>query len=255
VQAWEATALELARRAGIDVPPFVLHRLNVDSSVLVVDRFDRTEDGRRVGYMSAHSMVEKTTDGAVSYVELADILGNHSSDPTADRHALFRRVALSLLINNVDDHMKNHGFLRDEGGWRLSPVFDINPFPSGRPVDSTPIGINGSGSGRDSRELVDHAGFFSLTERDAVGIVAQVEVATRDWLEVAASFGIEDPEDGAMATAFDTAARDQARALGTSSAIDAGVRAVGGESARGGGWVQPHLRNGRPVRGHTRRTR
>jgi len=213
VQAWEATALELARRAGVSVPKFAVYRLDADSSVLVVDRFDRRDDGRRVGYMSAHSMVEKVDDTAVSYVELADILGDHSGEPAADRTELFRRIVLSLLINNVDDHMKNHGFLRAESGWRLSPAFDINPFPSGRPVDSTAISLDGSGATRDVDELIGQAGFFGLTDDEAGEIVVAVEVATRDWAEIAASFGVEEPEDGAVATAFDTPARDQARVL------------------------------------------
>jgi serine/threonine-protein kinase HipA len=213
VQAWEATALELARRAGVSVPKFAVYRLDADSSVLVVDRFDRRDDGRRVGYMSAHSMVEKVDGTAVSYVELADILGDHSGEPAADRTELFRRIVLSLLINNVDDHMKNHGFLRAESGWRLSPAFDINPFPSGRPVDSTAISLDGSGATRDVDELIGQAGFFGLTDDEAGEIVVAVEVATRDWAEIAASFGVEEPEDGAVATAFDTPARDQARVL------------------------------------------
>ncbi len=256
VQAWEATALELARRAGVSVPSFRLHRLDEDRSVLVLDRFDRTDSERRIGYLSAHSLVQKAPAGVVSYAELADALGDQSSDPAADRRDLFRRVALSLLVNNVDDHMKNHGLLRVRDGWRLSPAFDINPFPMGRPVDSTPITPHGSGATRDIDELVANADYFGLTRDDAAAIVAEVALATGAWVEVAESFGIETPEDGSMASAFDTVSRDQADALVRTSAVEPRVLAPA-EAGQGDGvrWVKPHLRGGRPVRGHVRRQR
>lgn len=253
VQAWEATALELARRAGLPVPHFTLHRVDEDRSVLVLDRFDRTCDERRVGYMSAHTLMEKTPNVTVSYVELADVLGDHSADPAADRTDLFRRVVFTLLVNNVDDHLKNHGLLRAPNGWRLSPAFDINPFPAGRPVDSTPIVPGGSGATRDIDELVAHAAYFGLTHDAAAAVVAQVADATATWAETAEGLGIADPEDGAVASAFDTASRDQAEALARVSAVE--PFALGPDRDGGVHWVKPHLRGGRPVRGHARRPR
>lgn len=40
---------------------------------------------------------------------------------------MWKRIAFSVLVNNTDDHARNHGVLRDQGRWRLSPVFDVNP--------------------------------------------------------------------------------------------------------------------------------
>jgi hypothetical protein len=56
--------------------------------------------------------------------------------PQADTEELWRRIAFSILITNVDDHLRNHGFLHaDRGQWRLAPAFDVNPFP----VRSAPL--------------------------------------------------------------------------------------------------------------------
>jgi serine/threonine-protein kinase HipA len=45
-----------------------------------------------------------------------------------DAHALYRRVVFNVLISNVDDHLRNHGFLwLGKAGWSLSPTFDLNP--------------------------------------------------------------------------------------------------------------------------------
>jgi serine/threonine-protein kinase HipA len=36
-----------------------------------------------------------------------------------------------FLISNVDDHLRNHGFLwLGKNGWSLSPAYDLNPVPS-----------------------------------------------------------------------------------------------------------------------------
>ena len=44
---------------------------------------------------------------------------------------LYGRIARTVLINNVDDHWRNHGLLRGRTGWRLAPVFDLSPSRSG----------------------------------------------------------------------------------------------------------------------------
>lgn len=44
-----------------------------------------------------------------------------------------RRLVFSVLISNTDDHLRNHGFVRN-GGWRLAPAFHLNPDPSPGPT-------------------------------------------------------------------------------------------------------------------------
>ncbi|MCL2092538.1 MAG: HipA domain-containing protein [Micrococcales bacterium] len=200
VEAWEATTLDLARRSGLRVPRFTHRRLTVDTSALVVERFDR--DGQvRVGFMSAATLLAVVPGEVVSYVELAEALGDLTDDPVTERGELFDRVAFTLLVNNVDDHLKNHALLRSRTGWRLSPVFDVNPFPAHFPVESTPVTPTGPRTGRSLTELVDVSGVFGLGSDAAVARIVRIEQATRGWLPVAESFGIEDPADS-LATAF-----------------------------------------------------
>jgi serine/threonine-protein kinase HipA len=40
-------------------------------------------------------------------------------------------MAFSAIVHNTDDHLRNHGFLLTPKGWRLSPMFDVNPNPHG----------------------------------------------------------------------------------------------------------------------------
>lgn len=44
-----------------------------------------------------------------------------------DRLAGKRIPFISAMTGNIDDHQRNHGFLREPQGWRLSPAYDINP--------------------------------------------------------------------------------------------------------------------------------
>ena len=180
-------------------------------------------------------------------MELVEAAGDVAADPRAVRTGMFTRVALTLMIGNVDDHMKNHGLVRAPGGWAWSPAFDVNPFPEQFPVESTPIARGGPRTGRSVDELVEAAASFGLADDEAVEIVARVELATRDWADVARSFGIEEPDEGSLATAFEHANRRAARAWADHRRIDEG-------SARPG-WVRPHLRNGRPVAGYRRQPR
>ncbi|NTW39810.1 MAG: type II toxin-antitoxin system HipA family toxin [Cellulomonadaceae bacterium] len=203
VEAWEATTLTLARLAGIQVPPFELHRIDTDTSVLVVERFDRDEHGHRVGYWSAHTLLEQQDGEALSYVELVDAAGDRMQNPRAQRAELFRRVAFNLLVNDVDDHMKNHGLLRTALAWQLAPAFDLNPWPWEWKVESTPIGVGGTRTDRTIEELIEQAPAFGLRRDEAARTVADVERSTRSWTQVAERFGIADPSESILSSAFD----------------------------------------------------
>jgi serine/threonine-protein kinase HipA len=66
-----------------------------------------------------------------SYPEIVDELARHGAQAKADAEELYRRMAFNILISNVDDHLRNHGFLwLGRNGWSLSPVYDLNPTPT-----------------------------------------------------------------------------------------------------------------------------
>jgi serine/threonine-protein kinase HipA len=62
-------------------------------------------------------------DQRASYPGLVDVLTEHGASAAADAAELFRRIAFNVLVSNVDDHLRNHGFLwAGQAGWKLSPV-------------------------------------------------------------------------------------------------------------------------------------
>jgi serine/threonine-protein kinase HipA len=216
VERWEALALTLATRCGIRVPVWELLPTPAgEKSVLVLDRFDRTVDGQRIGYISGATALGLGVhdDRRVTYEEFADTIGELSVDPRADLREMFTRIALTVLIHNVDDHWRNHGFLRTTQGWRLSPAFDLNPSPRAGSILSRPISSSDDPRNRDIRKLVEVARSFGLARADGVDIVHDVASRVASWRDAAERLGIPDSEQEAMAAAFDPGALDIARSI------------------------------------------
>ena len=207
VVAWEAVALQLARDAGIRTTESRLDRV-ADNDVLLVTRFDRrvTEHGvHRIPYLSAMSMLGAVDGERRSYPEIADMLRAHGAAATQDLAELWRRIVFSVLISNTDDHLRNHGFLYSgPTGWRLSPVFDVNPVPTDIKdrVLSTAIGLDGDPTASLDIAL-EVAPQFGLKSADARRVAAEVGAATARWDTVAVRFGITVSEIERMRSAFE----------------------------------------------------
>jgi serine/threonine-protein kinase HipA len=199
---WEAVALTLAAKAGIPVPAWRLETV-ADRPVLLLRRFDR-EEGTRVPFLSAMSMLDAKDNEARSYLEFVDILRQHGAAPKEDMHALWRRIVFSILISNTDDHLRNHGFLwAGPAGWRLSPAYDLNPVPTDiKPrVLTTAIDLD---DGTASLKLaLQVASYFELSEDEAGKIAGQVGQAVAAWRREAKKLGLTPPEIDRMASAFE----------------------------------------------------
>jgi serine/threonine-protein kinase HipA len=199
VVAWEKTALDLAEKSGVRVPRSQLVKIQ-GRSVLILDRFDRV-DGRRVPYISAMTLLEARDGDAHDYVEIAETLPDVGASTTEDLRELWRRVAFSVLINNTDDHLRNHGFLHEPGGWRLSPAFDVNPYPD--PGVSPQTGIGGAYDWAGAIDsLMTYAKEFRLMPKEAGQTLATVAAAIATWPESAAANGIRASEVTRFTDAF-----------------------------------------------------
>ena len=212
VVSWEAVALSLARKSGVDVPEWRVERIG-KRPVLLVRRFDRA-GGERIPFLSAMSMLGANDNEPRSYLEIADALRQYGAATKADLIQLWRRIALSVLISNVDDHLRNHGFLHvGHEGWRLSPAYDLNPTPADiRPrALSTSIDMNDPTA---SIELaLETAEYYGLKQKDAKSIAAEVGRAVAGWRKEAAGLGVSPREIERMASAFEHADSRKIRTL------------------------------------------
>lgn len=200
IERWEWVALTLAKKAGIEVPDVEL--LNAGGrDVLLTRRFDRRGEVR-VPYASALTLLGLRDGDRASYPEIAEIVQREGSQPQRDCAELFRRMVLNIGVANVDDHLRNHGFLRENSGWTLSPVFDLNPVPTDvRPrVLSTNVTPDDATGSLDAAR--ESASYFGLPPKQANEIIAEVLSALRQWRKVARSAGASARECDRMESAF-----------------------------------------------------
>ena len=198
VMAWEKTALDLAEQAGVIVPRRRLERVG-ERHVLLLDRFDRV-GSQRLGYMSARTLLETPSDHA-DYSDIAEALETVSIQTTADLHELWRRILYSIRINNTDDHLRNHGLIRTGHGWRLSPVFDINPNPDIAKARVTSI-LGETRSDTQLEALNDLSKAFRLNPTQQKAITEDVDRALKSWVQTARSNGLTTSEIDRMQDAF-----------------------------------------------------
>jgi serine/threonine-protein kinase HipA len=149
-----------------------------------------------------------------SYPELVDVLTQHGAQAAVDAHELYRRMVFNVLTSNVDDHLRNHGFLwTGRGGWTLSPVYDVNPTPIDvrQRILTTNISLDEGTCDLDL--VVSVAEYFGLASVAAKTIIKSVAIATSTWREVAAAVEASPGEIHRMESAFEHGDLNKALAL------------------------------------------
>jgi len=207
----EVLAMQLAERAGIRAARTRLVTSG-ETPVALVRRFDRMHGGR-IMYVSAAAMlgVEPDDPSDHTYAEIADALRTYGAEPRADVEELWRRIAFSILITNVDDHLHNHGFLHvDRGKWRLAPAFDVNPFPERQRELKTWI-TEETGPGATIDALLEAAPYFQVGPRRAREILGEVDGAVTQWRQHGRAVGMTAADLDQFADAFEHAERGNAR--------------------------------------------
>lgn len=209
----EVLALRLAGAAGINAAEARL----VDSDgvpVALIRRFDRTDEGRLM-YISAATLLCADGTGATehAYTEIVDALRQYGADAQGDIRELWRRIAFSILITNVDDHLHNHGFLHSGSGqWRLSPAFDVNPCPERERELKTWISEE-TGPQATVEALMSIAAYCRIEHDAAAGILAEVEAAVSKWRATGRELGMTASELDQYADAFEHRERKAARTI------------------------------------------
>jgi len=200
---WEATVLTMADKAGVRVPPFRVETVGA-KLVLTIARFDRRADGARLPYMSASTALDaKDHQDDRSYLELVDALRTLGNAPREDLHQLWRRMVFNVLVSNVDDHLRNHGFLRGADGWRLSPAFDMNPSPLDVGGRIHVLALNEVDRSSSLDICLSTANYFALKKGEAAQIVGEVGAVVAAWRDFAQQCKLSKADMERMETAFE----------------------------------------------------
>ncbi len=212
VTAAEVLALRLAAKAGIETADAALHRVD-GADIAVIRRFDRTPDGTRIPYISARTMLGATDHDSEPhhYLEIAEAIRRWGADPLSQLEELWRRIVFNVLITNIDDHLANHGFLHVAADrWRLSPAFDLNPFPDRIREFKTWLSAELGPEARVDSALALGAA-MGLTRARLSEILAEVEAAVSTWRSTGAALGLSGHDLDVLADAFEHEEREMAR--------------------------------------------
>ncbi|RLA59991.1 MAG: type II toxin-antitoxin system HipA family toxin [Epsilonproteobacteria bacterium] len=206
IGAWEFVAFKIAQEAGIDISQCKAERFNSKHHTFLTKRFDRDGENKRSHFASAMTCLGKM-DGStdVSYLELATFITINGSNITSDLQELWRRIVLSICVSNIDDHLRNHGFILTDKGWRLSPAFDINPVRDGEGLKLNITETDNSQTLETAMSVIAH---FRLSESKALKIVQEVKNAVFKWSMHAKALGIPSAEQERMFRAFRVGLKD-----------------------------------------------
>ncbi len=186
----EHATMTLAARARIRVAPTRPVRL-VDGHAVAIKRFDRVGT-RRVHALSANVALKAAAE-PLGYPELAQLLrrrGPVAGDLNVQQmHELFRRMVFNILIDNTDDHEKNHVLLVDDAQhYQLSPAFDVLPSGQALGYQQMRVGVQQADSTLDN--AMSMCTMFALKRDEAAQEVAEVAAVVAGWQAHFADCGV-----------------------------------------------------------------
>ena len=208
----EHASMQLARRCGIHTADTLALPLPQGHAV-AVKRFDR-EGVKRLHVLSAHVALRAAGE-AMGYPELAQLIRRlgHPDQVRAQQQELFRRMVFNILIDNTDDHEKNHALVRGaDGFYALSPAFDVLPSVQGLGYQQMRVGVLGHEAS--VANALSEARAFGLTDAQAQQTVAEIASQVAQWKAVFNSMNVRDADIELLAQYLDGAhLREQRAAL------------------------------------------
>lgn len=231
----ECCTLLLAKRCGLTVPDVRVQDIG-GKSVLLIRRFDRYWQApgittsidialhetlpalnlaeHRLPFASGLTLVacDEFESRLKGYGDLALAVRAyvHPTHIRANSEELFGRMVFNIFVSNDDDHLRNHGFVRDPRlpGWRLSPLYDVVPRPSvafERQLHLQ-VGIQGKLATLDNAMSAYSA--FTPQRTSAIAIIRRIWGELRQWRTSFEDMGANNPRMGRLIDQLAPAFRD-----------------------------------------------
>ena len=200
--AWEFLAYKLAIKAGIEMAECKIEKISGKHHTFFTKRFDRIKN-KRIHFASAMTMTANNEDtikeSDPSYLDIAEFIQFNESNNKQELHQLWRRMVFNIAISNTDDHLRNHGFILNKNGWKLSPAYDINPSID---KDGLSLNIDANNNSLDFDLAKSVGEYFQLKEKQMDDILKEIKAAIKNWKTEATKFGISKTEIALMSSAF-----------------------------------------------------
>jgi serine/threonine-protein kinase HipA len=188
--AIEHATMTLALQAQIRSAATMAVRLTVGHAV-AIRRFDRPGAGRRHCLSAAVAL--RAAGEPFGYPELAQLLRRRGvaqgNRYVRDMRELFRRMVFNILIDNTDDHEKNHAvMLTERQQYELTPAFDV--LPSGQALGFQQMRVGEQAADSTLTNALSMSALFGLKTDEAAGEVRTVAAVVSRWKEHFAACGV-----------------------------------------------------------------
>lgn len=205
---WEHFSHLLAKKAGIHAAETRVIFTNDKYHTLLSRRFDRKEDGKRIHFASAMTLLG-LNDGdnantGHGYLDIVDFILQNCTNVEDNLQELYRRVAFNICIGNSDDHFRNHGFLLTAKGWTLSPAYDMNPTLN----EFQSLLVSSTSNKAELGILLDTCEDYMLNRKIAEKIISEVIEVVKGWREMATRLGISKREMELFSEVLDARRKD-----------------------------------------------
>ncbi|UUE95329.1 type II toxin-antitoxin system HipA family toxin [Comamonas thiooxydans] len=214
----EHATMTLAAQAGMYVadtavlplPP----RYGKARHALTIERFDRMGP-YRVHCQSAHTAL-RAAGLEQSYSNLATIvlrLG-HPDRQNAMREELFQRMVFNILMDNTDDHERNHSISLNlaDGYYDLTPAYDVVPSLQNLGYQALVVGTAGSESSLEN--ALTQINEYGIKMPRAIELIRQVAAAVDRWAAHFTALGVSKSDMELLAASIDRdALRSQRQAF------------------------------------------
>lgn len=210
----EHASMQLARKAGICVADTQVLALRGENAV-AVRRFDREGSlgMQRIHCLSAGTALRAETVGGhepeFGYPQLAQLLrraGVTDQDSNVrDMRELFCRMVFNILIDNTDDHEKNHALRvvapTQHGRYRLAPAYDVLPTNSGQGHQEFIVGLEQRES--TLANALSQCELFGLSRQHAAEEATRIIQVVNGWKAHFAAHGVSVADIDALAGYID----------------------------------------------------
>ncbi|MCX2864360.1 type II toxin-antitoxin system HipA family toxin [Paucibacter sp. PLA-PC-4] len=168
--------IEVAATGVLPIPP----RHGRARHALTIARFDRRGD-YRMHCLSARTVLRAARLDE-SYSDLATVLLRlgHPDRQGAMREELFRRMVFNILMDNTDDHERNHSLrLGFDGYYELAPAYDVLPTLQNLGYQALSVGRAGAQSSLEN--ALTGLNEFGLKRARAIELIQQVARMVDRW--------------------------------------------------------------------------
>lgn len=180
----------MAKEAGIAMPDVHLFPAQKGAGYFAIKRFDREGHQRYHMHTACGLLHSDFRTPSLDYEDLIALTGMLTRD-VREVEKMYQLAVFNVLAHNRDDHSKNFSFLMDQdGGWRLSPAYDLT-FSSGPRGEQSTM-VMGEGRNPDVEHLLKLAQAAMLKKERANQIIEATKASLAQWSVYAKQYGVSD---------------------------------------------------------------